>query len=40
MESDLKENNVQEIKKEDEKGGVFSRSEYAKKEFWNERFEK
>lgn len=25
---------------ENENGGVFSRSEYSKKDFWNERFQK
>lgn len=31
---------VKENKELDGKDGVFSRSEYAKKDFWNERFQK
>ncbi len=31
---------IKENKESDEKDGVFSRSEYAKKDFWNDRFKK
>lgn len=40
---DKETENIEEKKTnntENEKGGVFSRSEYSKKDFWNERFQK